>query len=385
MRVIALILKEIWYRKINFALSLIGVVVAVSLFVALATGGKAYRQETRKIQLGLGQNMRIIPRETRMDHFWTTGFSEFTMPEEYVYRFATLEHYEYTHLTAVLQKKITWRDREVILTGILPEVMPPGRNQPPMTFSVDRGEVFIGHDVGQIFELGPGDQLELLGRSFQVHKRLSPAGNSDDIRIYGHLHDIQEALGMEGRINEIKALECLCLFESGLTDLDPLTLAEQQLAEILPEGKVLLLKGIADIRQKQRAALEGYLGLIMPLIIIACGVWIGVLAMMNVRERFEEIGIMRAIGYGTRTIASLFLGRSVLIGLCGAVVGFAVGTGLAMALGLSVFQVSAQMMEPDYVWLIWAIVLAPAFSAVSSFIPAVSAITWDPASTLSKG
>jgi ABC-type antimicrobial peptide transport system permease subunit len=384
MKTVLLILKEISYRKVNFLLSTFAVIVAVALFVAFATSGEAYRKETRKIQLGMGQNLRIIPKETPMDQFWSKGFSDYTMPEEYVYKFAELEGYEYTHLTGTLQRSVELNGRQVILTGILPEVMPPGRNQPPMTFSVDRGTAYVGSEVARFFSLEAGDPIDIKGRSLKVTKRLVETGSSDDIRIYGHLHDVQEILGLEGRINEIRALECLCLIETGQTDLDPLTLAQMQLAEVLPTAKVLLLQGIAEVRQQQRAAMEGYLALITPLVIIACGVWIGALAMLNVRQRFEEIGILRALGYCSRDVAVLFLGRSLLIGLAGALLGFLLGTFVALTYGPAVFQLAAKSMSPNFLWLICALVLAPFFAAAASFIPTVSAITWDPATSLRR-
>jgi putative ABC transport system permease protein len=332
----------------------------------------------------MGQNLRIIPKETPMDKFWSVGFSEDTMPEGYVHRFAALEGYEYTHLTATLHRKIRWRDKDVILTGILPEVMPPGAKQPPMTFSVKRGDAYIGFELARMFDTKAGDKIEIFGKFFHVAKCLSQTGSSDDIRIYGHLHDVQSVLGLEGRINEIKALECLCMIESGKTDLDPLTLAQRQLEEILPDTKVVLQQGIADVRQKQRAAMEGYLAWIMPVVIVACGIWIGLLAMLNVRQRLGEIGMLRGLGYGSGKIALLFLGRSVIIGLAGALLGFVGGTALALYLGPGIFKITAKAIEPNYVWLLWMIVIAPSFAAVSSFIPTISAVTCDPATTLGR-
>ena len=384
MNLASLIVKEIRHRKVNFLLSLFGVLAAVALFVAFITAGAAYRNETRRIQLGLGQNLRIIPKDTPMDAYWTTGFSERTMPEEYVYKFADLDGYEYTHLTGTLQKKVRWRDTDIVLTGILPEVMPPGRNQPPMMFSVKRGEAYVGSDVASILGIEQGESIEIFGQPLHVTRRLSPTGSGDDIRIYGHLHDVQAALRLGGRINEIRALECVCLFETGATDLDPFTLARVQLAEILPDAKVLLLQGIAEVRQKQRAAMEGYIALLMPVILIASGAWIGALAMMNVRERHGEIGLLRALGYGSGRIGALFLGRSVIIGLAGALLGFAAGTALALHFGPDIFSFAARSMEPQYDWLVRMAVLAPAFAAIASLIPTVSAVTWDPATALGK-
>ena len=106
MNVSRLILKEVAHRKINFAMGVIAVSTAVALFVAFMTSGQAYRRETRRIMRDMGQNLRIIPKETTMDEFWTQGFSSHTMPEEYVHKFANLQGYSYTHLVATLRKSV---------------------------------------------------------------------------------------------------------------------------------------------------------------------------------------------------------------------------------------------------------------------------------------
>jgi ABC-type antimicrobial peptide transport system permease subunit len=104
--------------------------------------------------------------------------------------------------------------------------------------------------------------------------------------------------------------------------------------------------------------------------------------MLNVRQREGEIGVLRALGYASRDIAALFLGRSVLIGLAGALCGFLAGTALALYWGPEIFQVSASQMKPQLVWLLVSLVGAPFFAAVSGFIPAMLAVTRDPAALL---
>lgn len=381
-----LILKEIAHRKINFAMGVVAVSTAVALFVTFMTSGQAYRRETRRIMRDMGQNLRIIPKETPMDEFWTRGFSSHTMPEEYVYRFSNLKGYSYTHLVATLQKSVEWKGRTVILTGLLPEVLPlDKRQQSPMTFSVKPGDAYVGYQVANIFKMEESEKIDIYDNPFTVKKVLSETGSKDDIRIYGHLHDIQKVLDLPGQINEIKALECLCLIESSDKDIDPRLLAQKQLAEILPEGKVIILQGIAKIREKQRAAMEGYLAFIMPIILVVCGAWIAVLAMMNVRDRRQEIGIIRALGHNSSKIAVLFLGKSVLIGLVGAFIGYFAGTALALKYGPEIFKITAKAIKPEYSLMTWAVIVAPVFAAIASFIPVTIAVAEDPAETLREG
>ncbi len=359
------------------------VLIAVALWVAFATTGQAYRRETRRVMRDMGQNLRIIPKETSIDAFWARGFSDHSMPEDYVHRFASLKGFSYTHLTATLQQKVLWQGINIILTGILPEVLPLDKlQQSPMTFSVEPGTAYVGHEVARRLQLVSGDTVDVLGVPLAVVKTLSESGSEDDIRVYGHLHDIQRALGMEGRINEIKALECLCLIEASKKKLDPLAVARAQLEEILPEGKVILLQGIAEIRQRQRAAMEQYLVFVLLSALIVCGAWIALLTMLNVRERRCEIGIMRALGYGSARVSMLFMGKSVVMGLIGAAAGYLLGTALALRFGPEMFRVTAKAVRPEYILLGWSLIAAPALTCLASFIPVALAVAYDPVQTL---
>ena len=60
---------------------------------------------------------------------------------------------------------------------------------------------------------------------------------------------------MKGEINEIKALNCLCLTTG---EDDPLNILREQLSEVLPETKVIMNRTIAVARERQRLMLEGY-------------------------------------------------------------------------------------------------------------------------------
>jgi putative ABC transport system permease protein len=383
MMVLGLIVKEIIHRKINFLLGVLAVLTATALFVAFTTAEEAFNRETIKIQLGLGQNLRIVPKETSMDDLWSQGFSNYTMPEDNVLRLASLKNSGCAHLTAVLQKKTTWRDMTIILTGISPEVSAADSpKQPPMTFSVEPGTVYLGHELARNLRIAQNDTINILGTSFKVAKCLSAGGTSDDIRIYGHLHDMQKLLQLDGQISEIRALECLCIPPVGSAQLDQPALIQKQVSDVLPGAKVVRLDAIAQIRQKQRAAAEGFGALAVPIVVIACGAWIGILAMMNVQDRRQEIGILRSLGYAWSKIASLLLGRSVIVGLAGAIIGFFAGTALTLSFGPSVFKITAKAIKPEFVLLVWSVVAAPAFSVMSSLIPAILGIAEDPANTL---
>jgi putative ABC transport system permease protein len=233
--------------------------------------------------------------------------------------------------------------------------------------------------VAKAFNLEQGDTIKLFNNKLTVAKTLTENGSDDDIRIFAPLDEVQSMLNMEGKINEIKALDCLCLIDA---HTDAIQLLRNQLDEVLPEGKVVLNQTIAVAREKQRHLFERYFAMLIPVLLFVAATWIGILAFFNVKERQQEIGILRAIGYSAIKIAWLFFGRAMLLGIIGAVLGFIIGTAFSLIYGPDIFIVTAQAIKPIYNLLLWSVIIAPLFAALASFIPTMIAISTDPALTL---
>ena len=370
-----LIFKEITHRKLNFLLALLAIGAAVTLFVSVLTMGRASEREAVRLMRDMGFNLRILPKDTNMENFWASDFAEHEMPEEYVHRLAAEPGLAVNHLVATLQKKADWSGRQILLTGILPEVRPPGKPSSPMGFTIDEGTVYLGFELARSAGLKKGDVIDVFGKEFTVTQCLAESGSKDDIRMYGHLHDVQDVLGKKGKINEIKALHCLC-------DGGALATLRERLARAFPDTQVVEFRSIALARAETRRMVEKYAAFIMPAVMVVCAAWIGVLTMMNVRERRREIGILRALGFGSSKIGTLFIGNALFVGIVAAAVGFGVGTGLALQLGPTIFKVTAQAIKPVYGLLWWSLAVAPLFAALASFLPTVVAVTQDPAITL---
>jgi ABC-type lipoprotein release transport system permease subunit len=375
-----LLLKELWHRRFNAGLSLVAVVATVALFVAFLSSATAAKRETVRVTRDLGFNLRIIPKQTDMDRFWMTGYSEQTMPEDTLERFARYDRVflSYNHLVATLQQRYSLAGKDVILTGLAPAITAPEQRHRPMGYAIKPGTLILGYQVAQRLGLKAGAELELKGRAFKIAQCLVESGADEDVRVYGALADVQQVLGLPARINEIKAIDCLCL----TADQDPLKILRAELEKALPEAKVLQMRTLADSRAKQRQTADRYFGFMSPLLVLVCAAWVGVLAWLNVRERQAEIGILRALGQGSGRIAGLFLGRALVVGLAGAVAGWTLGTCLALRFGPEVFKVTAKLIVAEPALLLASLVAAPGLAALASFIPAMLAVTMDPADTL---
>jgi len=378
MYILRMIFKELWHRKINFLLAVLAVTTAVAFLVAFFTASQASERETARLMLSMGYNLHIIAKDADIGGFLMTGIPDKTMPEAYLQKLAAQNSISYNHLLALLEGKTQYRGMDILLTGLAPEVCPPGQQKQAMTFSVAPGTAYVGYRLAEGLAIHKGDIIDLGGRKLKVERCLAESGGLDDMRLQCSLQDAQAILGLPGRISAIQAVDCLC-FEKG----DPVAMLRKEIGSILPEAQVFQVKALASARAKQRQMIRNIFAVMLPFVITACGVWIGVLAIMNVRDRKPEIGLLRALGYNTANVMLLFLGKALLVGLLGAAAGFLLGTELGLQFGPGVFEITAKtMLRPELSLFVRACILAPLFAVVASFIPTIIAVTYDPATTL---
>lgn len=377
MSVLGLMVRELRYRVTGFISSLVAVVAAVAVFVAVATMSQSAQRETVRLMRNLGFNLLILPSSVKMTDFWSRGYARAEMPEDYVYKLAKSGAMSFRHLVARLQQAISWRGQTVLLTGILPEVpMAHKQPKPPMGLRIERGSAYVGSAIASELNIKKGQVIDIRGHKLRVTRCLPEKGSQDDIRIYAHLHDVQEILKRPNRINEIEALGCLCF---GRQDID---LIRAEVSSTLPDVQVVQLRTIAQVRVQTRRMMEKYGAVLVPLAVLAAGLWVFLQALGNVRERRAEIGILRALGVDGARIAALFLSKAALLGLIGGAIGYVLGTAVALHIGPQIFLHTAKKIEPIWSLLGWGLLLSLGLCIIASYIPALMAVTQDPAEVL---
>ncbi|MEK6249313.1 MAG: FtsX-like permease family protein, partial [Planctomycetales bacterium] len=338
--------------------------------------------ETRRTMRDIGSNVKIIPKDADDFEYFAKGYSTVTMSEEVIHKMAEAPNISYNHLIAMLTQEITLEGRKVRLVGLSDALHPPGRaKKSKMGFSIKEGHIYLGHRIGRMLDTNKNEVVEILGRKWTVERIEPEKGTDEDITIFAPLGEVQAALKLSGgiqnqnSINEIQAIDCLCL----TADKDPAKILRAQLSQILPEAKVIHLAAIADARARQRQMEEENSTFIIVVLIVVSGSWLGILAAINVRERRGEIGLLRALGYGSTMISSLVLGRAALIGIVGALLGYGFGCLLAIGVGPDLFPVTAKAIKAQPLMLLWALLGAPMLTMLASFIPASLAVSHDPA------
>lgn len=448
MNVWRLVLREMKHRKANFVLSLLSVTVAIACLVGsqtllrsdeiqtetilaekqfeiesaiatreeeVAAAGKALEDSVRKDMLKLGFNVLIVPENQDLSELNLNGTLTETMPESYVDKLASSKIVTINHLLPSVTKRVTWSeyDRDVIVQGTRGEVpLMHKATKKPLLDAVPSGTIVVGYRIHSELGLKPDDKVTLLGREFVVTTTYAERGSKDDDTVWIDLAEAQEMFGMENVINAILALECGC---TG----DRISQIREEIAGILPGTNVIEKHSEALTRAESRAkaklAAETALtaeqeagqaalaretksrtdiqnqraelvGILVPLVLIGCALWIGFLAFGNVRQRNSEIGILRAIGLSSNQVLAIFLVKAGVIGLIGGIIGAAVGVLIGIQFGglppsgdtlQQIFAASAV-----FVTVVLAPLLAPIFSAIASWLPAQLAAGRDPALVL---
>jgi len=368
-------------------------------------------KQTKRIMRDLGVNLRIVHRDTNLSNLYT-DFVAVEFPEEYIQKLAAAEQIEtIVHLIATLQQKIKWRERTALVVGTLPVTSKAqsSEGKQHMGVVVEPGTVYVGHELG--VGLKQGETIEIEGQAFQIAQIMPEFGGLNDVQLVLDLHDAQKLLNKPGKINQIMALGCKC---KG----DRISVIRQQLEQVLPDTRITEDKPRAEAREKQRDLVEAtrkqeeervaaslaqvvahrqrqqasrarqqqmlarLINITTPLVILTSALFVGLMTGSNVRERRPEIGVLRALGKSAGNIAGLFLGKAVLLGLLGGLLGCGLGYVLAPLVGRTMLDLAADLFRVRPVWLVATLLGAPLITVLASYIPARTAVAQDPAIVL---
>lgn len=414
--------KEIRHRPLNFMTAVLVVCVAVAVVVGtygslglqkVRTGDLLARkqQETveytnrllqtyKRIAHKMGHNVLVLPEGTTKGEFFGEGIVRGSMPENDFANLLKSDLSSVSHIQPVLREKRVWPEtnRTVIFRGIGREViLGEGDDVQPVGPRVQPGTVLLGYELHWGPEIRPGDRIRIMGRSFVVGECLSQRGSKEDIEIVMQLDEAQSILDREGRINAIEIsadvmpLEKLAAVRAGITRTVPnvtvLELSNKIMTQVKSLRTAAKTAGEALEREKE-ARLAGirkhslFALAVSSSVAVGAAIIVGILALVNVRDRRGEIGVLRALGVDKNAVFKLFVVRAVVAGVAGGIVGVLIGmaaTGLFSSSGGNSIKTLSYM----YPVLLLAPVATPLLAIVAVFFPARSASLQDPAVTLS--
>ena len=376
MSLLGLVWREITFRRWSAALTALAVAIAIAAACFVVLASRAADNETRVIQRDIGLNVIILPAATNLDRYWSLGYSEHSMPAEYIDRVAEQE--VANRLIPMLQRRVTIGPAEAMLTGMAPERLIDGKKKPVFSFDIEPGTAVIGGAIADTLGVATGDTIDLFGEPFRVERTLATQGSAEDIRVYVALAEAQRLLGLEGRINEIQALECEC----DESVADPLARLKAQLEPLLPGTTIVRRASLADARLKQRSMAARQVRVLTPAIIALAGLWTATLMLLNVRDRRDEIGVLRSLGFGSARVGALWTLRALALGLIGALIGWALGAGLFLVLADRLLAITKPQAHLDSPLVAGLLLAGPVFAVVASLVPIAAAARTDPAALM---
>ena len=230
--------------------------------------------------------------------------------------------------------------------------------------------VILGAEAARVLKMEVGNRLKVNDKDLVVSGILKTTGSQDDQLMFTRLSTAQAIFGKTGRVSmaEVAALCKDC----------PIEAMVKQISDALPGAKVMAIQQVVKSRMETLAQFKKFSYGISGVILFIGSMVVLVTMMGSVRERTDEIGIFRAIGFRKRHIMKIvFMEAAILSGLAG-ITGYILGFGATKA-AITLFSESHSGNVPFSFELAGgALLIALAVGLISSAYPAFMAARLDP-------
>ncbi|MEJ2476338.1 MAG: ABC transporter permease [Desulfobacterales bacterium] len=230
--------------------------------------------------------------------------------------------------------------------------------------------VLLGAEAARVLNLQTGSPVNIKGRQLLVSGVLRPTGSQDDQLLFTTMATAQEILEKSGRVSmaEVAALCQNC----------PIDDMVRQISEALPGAKVMAIQQVVKGRMETLAHFRKFSYGVSGVVILIGALVVLVTMMGSVRERTEEIGIFRAIGFRKSHVMRIVFLEAGIVSVLAGLIGYAVGFG-ATSVGLRLFIEDRMVhlnVSPGLA--AFAFGLALVIGLASSAYPALMAARMDP-------
>ena len=371
-------IRNLMRRKGKAAFILAGLVIGVATVVGILAFVEARTHDIAHKLEQYGANILIVPRTENLSLSYgglSLGGVSFELEEireSELARLATIpNHRNIAAVGPMVLGVAPVEDRRLLLAGV--DFKAAGILKPWWRVNgrlpQDDG-VLLGAEAARVLSLSAGKTLTANGRSLVVSGLLEATGSQDDQLAFVTLATAQQIFAKPGKISmaEVAALCKDCPIEDMV----------RQISAAMPGAKVLAIQQVVKSRMEMLAQFQKFSYGISGVILFIGGLVVLVTMMGSVRERTEEIGIFRAIGFRRSHIMRIvFLEAGIISGLAG-ILGYGLGwasAGVAVALS-GEGQSGHVPFAPELA--VGAVVLALALGLIATVYPAMMAARLDP-------
>lgn len=381
--------KEMIFRW-RTSLLLVVIVGAITGLLSFFSVNKAgYQKEVARSARDIGSNVVILPSSVdQVAYHANGGYSKETMSDEVIEQLIEYKA-SLNHLIPMLEVNTDVQQgeqkSEARVVGIAASIPMPGRPKAPMQKAVKENTVQVGSSLARKLEINrdlPGS-LMIKDREFQISRVNAESGTWQDAVVFMNLIDAQTVFNKPHQLSRIEAIECTSekCEEFGVTSTEVLT---HELTNITDKAQLLRRQKIAAARTSLRnlsvenaRLLSNVLWIFLAVSIIAFSTW-------NTLQRSSEIGLFRAVGFGTGKILATFSIRGVCLSVLGTVVGVAIGALISLQQVQTIFANTGRKISLDWLELSWIGLLVVLLSTFATMIPAMIGASQHPASIIGK-
>ena len=182
----------------------------------------------------------------------------------------------------------------------------------------EEDEVLVGKDAAAKLGLDPGDTITLKSGVFRVSGILAGTGSQDDNLLFADLGLVQRQFRKGSAVSLIE-LSALC---SGC----PIEDMVAQVNGALPGARAVAVKETVELKMQAMHYFHRFsLGISLLLLIVA-GMIIFFAMTASVKERVQEIGLFRAVGFRTGHIIQVLLIEAFFVSLLAGIAGYTIGS-----------------------------------------------------------
>jgi putative ABC transport system permease protein len=375
-------LKNLLRRKAKAGFIMAGLVVGVAAMVAVIGFVRTMTAEINHKMERYGANILILPKTEDLQlsyggiNLGGVSFDVEPIQQDHLQRLGSIKNAANIAATGpTLLGVIEADSRRVLLAGI--DLKSVNVLKPWWQLNGERPHgngLLAGSKTARVMNLAVGREINVNGTPMPVVGILGATGSQDDHLLFTDLATAQTILGKQGQISmaEVAALCNAC----------PIDEMVRQIAGALPEAKVMAIQQVVKGRMDTLHRFSTF-SLGMSAVVILVGSLVVLTTMMSsVRERKEEIGIFRAMGFRKSHVMGIIFSEAAIIsgpaGLIGYLAGL-VATWLAVRFFSSLEHASVAF---DPVLCGGAVVLAMVVGLLASIYPAVMAARLDPNTAL---
>jgi putative ABC transport system permease protein len=235
-------------------------------------------------------------------------------------------------------------------------------------------EALIGADLAARLVLRPGESVMLRGAGGELTLKavgIVTTGGDEDKLLFIEIGLLQRLLGLDRQLTEARLLA-----RSGKVKLEQ---AAASLQGGIPSGQVREVRQVARTSEALLRKVQFLMLLVTLVVALSAGGSVAGTMSATIIERSGEIGLLKAIGGSRLEVVLLFSAEASFLGVCGGVVGYIMGVGLADSVIRTVFAAPAEFL-PRFSLLSVAVSLFLAL--MGSLGPLLSVFRLDPVASL---